>query len=220
MTIQDWGVTYEELEPFYDRFEYVAGISGKAGNLKGKPQPGGNPFKGERSREYPNPPLPRTHAGELFASATQKLGYSPFPVPVANSSQTYTNPYGVKLEECRVCGHCPSFGCTYSAKGSAVTTILPAIVSNSNFELRNNSYVTRVNLDSNGQKATGVTYIDAAGQEIEQPAEMVCLAAYTFNNVRLMLLSGIGEPYNPQTGRGVVGRNYAYQRMANVIGFF
>ena len=220
MTIQDWGVTYEELEPFYDRFEYVAGVSGRAGNLKGKRQPGGNPFEGVRSREYPNPPFSRTHAGNLFARATQKFGYSPFPVPVANSSQTYTNPYGIKLQECRVCGHCPAYGCTYSAKASALTTILPAILPNSNFELRNNSYVTRINLDSRGEKATGVTYIDAAGREIEQPAEMVCLAAYTFNNVRLMLLSGVGEPYNPQTGRGVVGRNYSYQRMANIIGFF
>jgi choline dehydrogenase-like flavoprotein len=29
MSIQDWGVTYDELEPYYDRFEYMAGISGK-----------------------------------------------------------------------------------------------------------------------------------------------------------------------------------------------
>ena len=40
------------LEPFYDKFERVAGTSGKAGNLKGKIQPGGNPFEGERSQEY------------------------------------------------------------------------------------------------------------------------------------------------------------------------
>src|SRR5215211_8654865 len=35
MTIQDWGITYDELEPYYDRFEYTAGISGKAGNIRG-----------------------------------------------------------------------------------------------------------------------------------------------------------------------------------------
>ena len=34
-TIQDWGITYDELEPYYDKFEYMAGISGKAGNIKG-----------------------------------------------------------------------------------------------------------------------------------------------------------------------------------------
>ena len=33
MTIQDWGVTYDDLEPHYDRFEKLCGTSGKAGNL-------------------------------------------------------------------------------------------------------------------------------------------------------------------------------------------
>ena len=42
LTIQDWGVTYDELEPHYDRFEYLLGVSGKAGNIKGKIQPGAN----------------------------------------------------------------------------------------------------------------------------------------------------------------------------------
>ena len=50
MTIQDYGVTYAELEPHFDKFEYLCGISGKAGNLGGKIQPGGNPFEGPRSR--------------------------------------------------------------------------------------------------------------------------------------------------------------------------
>ena len=55
--IQDWPVSYDELEPYYDKFEYVAGISGKAGNIKGQIQAGGNPFEGARSREYPTPPI-------------------------------------------------------------------------------------------------------------------------------------------------------------------
>ena len=35
MTIQDWGISYAELEPYYEKFEYTAGVSGKAGNLRG-----------------------------------------------------------------------------------------------------------------------------------------------------------------------------------------
>src|SRR5437588_502476 len=57
MTIQDWGITYDELEPYYDKFEHTAAISGKAGNVKGEIQPGGNPFEAPRQREYPLPPL-------------------------------------------------------------------------------------------------------------------------------------------------------------------
>jgi len=33
MTIQNYGVSYDELEPHYDRFEKFCGISGRAGRL-------------------------------------------------------------------------------------------------------------------------------------------------------------------------------------------
>src|SRR4051794_1886811 len=66
MTVQDWGVSYDELEPYYDRFEYLCGISGKAGNLNGQVQPGGNPFEGSRRRDYPNQPMKMTYAPTLF----------------------------------------------------------------------------------------------------------------------------------------------------------
>ena len=46
------------------------------------------------------------------------------------------------------------------------------------------------------------------------------LATYCFNNTRLLLLSGIGTPYDPRPARGVVGRNYSYQRAARVHVFF
>jgi len=39
--------------------------------------------------------------------------------------------------------------------------------------------------------AMGVTYIDARGNTVEQPANIVVLATYCFNNTRLLLLSGI-----------------------------
>ena len=35
-----------------------------------------------------------------------------------------------------------------------------------------------------------------------------------------MLLSGIGEPYDPSTGKGFIGKNYCYQTMSSVDVFF
>src|ERR1700716_3952466 len=81
MTIQDWGITYDELEPYYDRFEYTAGVSGKAGNLRGAIQAGGNPFERARARESPLPPLNQSLAGEMFDAAASAAGYHPFPCP-------------------------------------------------------------------------------------------------------------------------------------------
>jgi len=68
-TIQDWGVTYDELEPHFDRFEYLLGTSGKAGNIKGKIQPGGDPHESVRSREYPTPPMKEHFQGAMFRKA-------------------------------------------------------------------------------------------------------------------------------------------------------
>jgi hypothetical protein len=60
----------------------------------------------------------------------------------------------------------------------------------------------RINLDSTGKKANSVTYVECAGREFEQPAEMVFITAFPVNNVRTLLLSGIGKPYDPRTGEG------------------
>ena len=207
-TIQDWPITYDELEPYYDQFEYAIGLSGKAGNIKGQIQAGGNPFEGPRRRDYPNPPLKQCHAGALFEAAANELGYHPFPVPAAQASQPYTNPYGVSMGECVYCGFCMNYGCEVSAKSVPQTTTLPAALDSGNFEVRTNAAVIRIN--TSGNRATGVTYIDGQGREMEQPADIVALAAFTWSNSQLLMVSGIGEPYDPGTGTGLVGKNYAW----------
>jgi gluconate 2-dehydrogenase alpha chain len=220
LTVQDWGLTYDELEPFYDKFEYLCGISGKAGNLNGQIQDGGNPFEGPRRRDYPNPPMEMAYAPTLFAAAAKELGHKPFPCPSANMSRAYTNPLGVTLAPCTYCGFCEKFGCGNYSKASPQTTVLPVLMRKPNFELRTECEVTIVNRDNTGKRATSVTYIDAQGREYEQPAELVILTAYCLHNVRLLLLSGIGQPYDPKTGQGVIGKNYAYQIVSGVDVFF
>ena len=220
MTIQDYDVTYDELEPFFDQFEYLNGASGQAGNIKGALVPGGNPFEGVRSRAYPTPPVPDTYAATLFADAAKQLGYHPFPQPAANCSRPFTNPYNVRLGPCNLCGFCERFGCYLYSKGSPQTTILPALLKNPHFELRTQSQVTKINLDSSRKRATGVTYIDASGTEVVQPADLVILASFQTGNVRMMLQSGIGKPYDPVTGTGVIGKNFAYQIMSATSVFY
>src|SRR6202162_391109 len=211
MTIQDWGVTYDELEPHFDRFEYLCGVSGKAGNIKGTIRAGGNPFEAPRAREYPTPPMKEPYFGALFRKGANELGYHPYPQPSANLSQPYTNPEGLALQQCVFCGFCERYACEHYAKASPQTIILPVLVQKPNYELRTNCQVLRINLDSTGKKATGVTYSDATGAEYEQPADLVLVTAFPLNNVRMLLLSGIGKPYDPKSGEGVVGRNYCYQ---------
>ena len=221
MTIQDWGITYAELEPYYEKFERTAGVSGKAGNLRGQTQPGGNPFEGPRASEYPLPPLNQSLACDLFSQAAKSQGYHPFPRPTANASRAYTNPDGSKFGACEYCGFCERFGCETNAKGSPLITVIPIAMRSPNFELRTNAWVTKVLKDSSGKKVTGVMYTNTLnGEEFEQPAGMVVLTAYAINNVHLMLLSGIGKPYDPVSQTGLVGKNYCYQTGAGATLFF
>lgn len=216
MTVQDWPVTYDELEPHYDRFEYLCGISGQAGNVGGKLLEGGNPFEGPRRRDYPLPPLKRSYATVLFDKAAKEIGLKPFPCPAANTSKPYKNFYGVQMGQCTFCGYCEWFGCGNYSKASPQSTIFPVLLQKNNFSLRTHCNVTRVNLDGARKQATGVTYVDEMGREFEQPAQLVILCAYATHNVHLLLLSRIGKPYDPKAGLGVVGRNYAYQITSSV----
>ncbi len=75
-----------------------------------------------------------------------------------------------------------------------------------NFSYEVHAEVYKVVLHDDGKTAKGVLYFDATGNEVFQPAKIVVLSSFQLYNVRLMLLSGIGKPYNPITEEGVVGR--------------
>ncbi|MED3832238.1 GMC family oxidoreductase [Peribacillus frigoritolerans] len=197
--IQDWGITYDQIEPYYDTFEKMAGISGETVKLYGK-----------RSNPYPTGPMIKTPVLAEFEQAAKKLGYKPYMIPSANLSENYENPDGISRSACQYCAFCENFGCEYGAKADPVVTVIPVAKKTGNLDLRTYSNVTRILND--GTKATGVIYVDTfTGEEFEQSAEVVVLASYVFNNVRLLLNSNLGIPYDPKTRNGVIGKNYCYQ---------
>ncbi len=221
MTIADWPVSYDELEPFYDRFDKLCGASGQAGNLRGKKIDGGNIFEGARSDHYPNAPIKSSNAGSIYGAAAKSLGYHPFPAPVAIASAAYTNPEGVTLGACEYCGYCNRIACETNSKASANSAVLPVLRLDPKFELRSRCFVTKLNYDKAAKRVVSVTYTDMRnGEEYEQPAGIVILSSFVFGNVQHLLLSGIGEPYDHDSGKGLVGKNYAYQYEAGASAFF
>ena len=103
MTIQDFGLTYDELEPCFSKFEYVCGTSGKAGNLEGQIVEGGNPLEGRRSR------ISAAAAGEHAGHAAVREGGARSGLPSLSDARVQclgpdTNPYGVRLGPCNFCG--------------------------------------------------------------------------------------------------------------------
>jgi len=218
LSVQDWPVTYDDLEPLYWKAEQLMGISGKAGNLRGKKIDGGNVFEGPRQHEYPTPPLKHSYASTMFEAAVRNLGYHPYQTPAANLSESYKNFDGVTRAACQYCGHCQRYGCMVGAKAQPSNTLMPVLVTRKNFELRTESWVRRI-VHKDG-RATGIQFTDAKGEEFFQPATTVILASFTLNNTRLLALSKIGTQYDPVTRKGTLGRNLTHQVGVNTRLFF
>ena len=209
LSVQDWGVTYNDLEAYYWRAEQMMGVSGKAGNIRGQKLAGGNVFEGPRVSEYPLPPLKTAYAGLQFKEGVEKLGYHPYPHPAANLSEAYRNPDGISRAGCAYCGFCERFGCMIGAKAQPSNTLMPLLVRRKSFTLRTGCWVRRV-VHKDGH-ATGVEYVGADGEEFFQPADTVVLATFTLNNVKLLALSKVGTQYDPVAGKGTLGRNLTHQ---------
>jgi len=109
-TFADWPITYADLEPYYTKVEWEIGVSGLAG---------ASPFDPPRSKPYPMPPLPVKASGVLFERAARKMGWHPFPAPMAILSQPRPG-----RSACINCGFCLGFGCEVGAKSSSLATAI------------------------------------------------------------------------------------------------
>ena len=188
--------------------------------MNGKLVEGGNPYEGPRKNDYPLPPLKTTRLTDIFEKGAKSLGLKPFMVPAAQTSGAYTNPLGVKMGPCTYCGYCLYYGCGNWSKGSPNACVIPALMTRDNFSVITNATVIKANLAEDGKTATGVTYVDQDGQYWEQPAGIVVFSAFQAQNVRLLLLSKIGQPYDHAKKEGVVGRAYCFQTVSGASIFF
>jgi choline dehydrogenase-like flavoprotein len=192
-TLADWPITYADLEPYYTKVEWEVGVSGLAG---------ASPFDPPRSKPYPMPPLPVKGSGVVFERAAWKLGYHPFPAPMAILSQPRAG-----RDSCVCCGFCLGFGCEVGAKSSSLAAMIPVAEVTGRCEIRPNSYVSRVVTDSRG-RATGVEYFDAKRATHLQKAKAVILSANGAETPRLLLLSASSQfPNGLANSSGMVGKN-------------
>jgi choline dehydrogenase-like flavoprotein len=189
----DWPITYADLEPYYTKVEWEIGVSGLAG---------ASPFDPPRSKPYPMPPLPVKSGGVLFERAARKLGWHPFPAPMAILSQPRPG-----RSACINCGFCLSFGCEVGAKSSSLATAIRMAEKTGKCEIRPNSYVHRIELDERG-RATGVAYFDEKKVVQRQKAKAVVVCANGAETPRLLLLSANKQfPDGLANSSGFVGKH-------------
>jgi gluconate 2-dehydrogenase alpha chain len=201
-TVEDWPFGLEELEPYYDKVEYEIGVSGQAGNIRGKIDRRGNIFEGPRAREYPMPPLRGAGFTDMMGTVATGLGWHPFPGPAAINSRTYQG-----RSACMYHGFCNKGGCHVDAKNSPAVTTIPKAQKTGHLKVVTRAHVTTIEVDRGG-RASGVTFV-TDGVEYFQPAKVVLLASYTYENTRTLLLSkSPAYPNGLSNNHGQVGRHY------------
>jgi choline dehydrogenase-like flavoprotein len=193
-TLDDWPVTYEELEPCYERAEWEIGVAGDDSQ---------NPFAPPRKRPQPMPPFPYNREARLLIPAAKRLGWHPFPIPMLRNSV----PYGGR-PACIHMRSCAGFACPINAKCGTQNTVIPAALATGNCELRTDAVVSEVLVDGRG-KARGVRYFDGRGRLQEQTADLVVVAASATETPRLLLNSRSKLfPDGAGNTSGWVGRNF------------
>jgi choline dehydrogenase-like flavoprotein len=205
-TLEDWPISYWDLEPYYEKAEWEMGVSGDETN---------NVYRPPRRKPLPMPPLSPNHEYRILHPAAKRLGLHPFDIPMLRNTVPY-NGRGA----CMRCRWCVGFACEVNARTGTHNTVIPTALATGNCDLRTGCMVKQIMLDGAG-RARSVVYFDATDRRQEQTADLVILCAGAVESARLLLNSkhrlfphGLGNRYD------WVGRNLQGHAYPGAIGLF
>ena len=125
MTIQDYGVTFDELERHSTISRRCAAFRGPAGNVRGEIRDGGNRLEGPRSDEFHTALAPHLRRRTLLRRRPQAW-LNTFPTPSAITRYTYTTPMGCASARGICIGSASGSAASYFSKASPQTTSCPS----------------------------------------------------------------------------------------------
>ncbi len=199
-SLADWPISYEELEPFYERVEWELGVAGDGQALEDRIP---------RKRDYPLPPVNPSPQTAALQRGAKELGWSTNPVPLLIN----TKPYGGR-DSCINCKYCVGFACPTDAKNGSQNTMIPRALATGNCRLVTEAVVSRIETDSGGN-VLGVSYITQKNGEAHSArAKVVVVSGGAIESARLLLNSqsaihpnGLGNQHD-QVGRNLQGHLY------------
>jgi choline dehydrogenase-like flavoprotein len=198
----DWPLTYEELEPFYDLNDRIFGVAGIHGDPSQPPR-----------APRPTPPLPLGHDGAVIARGFDRLGWHWWPSDAAIVSTDYEGRLA-----CNHCGPC-GLGCPRAARSGADVTYWPLAL-RLGVDLRTHCRVREITVDEMG-RARGALYYDADGRLREQRAPVVVVACNGVGTPRLLLTSRSRLfPDGLANRSGLVGKNLMFHAYGTTWGVF
>jgi choline dehydrogenase-like flavoprotein len=200
-SLADWPVSYDDLEPWYDRAEWELGVAGDAQKMV---------RHAHRSRPFPLPPHDDTASRRVLQRGAEKLGWPTHPVPLLINTAPYNG-----RSACIRCGMCIGFSCPTDAKTGSQNTLIPRGLATGRLTLVPEAHVQRVESDARG-RASGVWYFD--GPDATEPtfarAKVVVVSGGAIESARLLLNSpsdahprGLGNN-SDHVGRHLQGHYY------------
>lgn len=201
-SLADWPLTYQDLEPYYERAEWEVGVCGDGS---------ANIHQAPRKRDYPMPPLTTPKPSQVLKQGAESLGWNTFPIPFLINSTPYNG-----RDACIRCNHCVGFACPTDAKNGSQNTLLARAMKTGNCTLITSVMTERIETNSRGD-VVGVTYIteeDGTPRRESVRAKIVVVSAGATESARLLLNSatsvhprGLGNHYD-WVGRNLQGHYY------------
>lgn len=194
----DWPMSYDDLEPWYDRAEWELGVAGNDNE---------NAHQGQRRRGYPMPAVSKGAGAAVLQRGAKKLGVSTFTPPFLINTKPYNN-----RPACIECGSCVGFPCPNDSKTGSQNTMIPRAIKTGLCDLFTGATAERIDTDDCGN-VIGVTYV-RNGQRVSVRAKQVVVSCSAVESARLLLLSksrhhpaGLGNAHD-QVGRHLQGHYY------------
>jgi choline dehydrogenase-like flavoprotein len=199
--VEDWPLSYDELEPWYALVEKRVGVSGRVT---------AHPHADRRSTpDFPYPPLVEHPLSGWVDRACTQLGMHPVVVPRGILAAP-----AMERQGCALTGFCAGYGCNTAAKGSSRAALLGPAVKTGHCEVRPNAMVRRIATDEKG-RIQHVEYVDASRKVQRVDARVYVVACQAIESARLLLAStGPRHPQGLGNRSGLVGRNLLFSTAA------
>lgn len=186
-----WPISYEELEPYYNKAETIYRVHGVPGEDLTEPP---------RSCPFPFPAVDHEPAIGELASRLRANGLHPFHLPMGVDARNGG--------ACILCKTCDGFPCQLLAKSEAdVCCVRPALASPT-VTLWTRTKALRLLTDASGKQVTGIE-VEKDGVKQTVTADRYVVSCGAVNSALLLLRSAnSAHPNGIANGSGLVGRNY------------
>jgi len=197
-----WPITYETLEPYYDRAEQLYHVRG---------QHGIDPTEVPRG-PFPYDPVPHSAVMQQIVCQLRQLGLHPSPLPLGVLRPG-------EADGCMLCNTCNSFPCKVGAKSDAEVCCVRRAMLQPTLTLWTRAHARRLITDGRGARVEAVE-VERDGENLRVEAPLIIVSCGAVNSAALLLRSATDrQPAGLANSSGLVGRRYMAHLATMMQGF-